>query len=64
VGNTALMKQKRAEQVRVPQVKRKDLTGNASCAVGEVCSNPLIRKRKKLLQRPASLEIASIDFCV
>jgi hypothetical protein len=58
VGNTALMKRKWAEEVRVPQVKRKDLTGNASCAVGKVCSKTPDQEKKKTLQRPASLEIA------
>lgn len=59
MGNTELMKRKRAEQVRAPQVKRREPKGPASCAGGEVCSNaqPPDQGRKKLLQRPASLEI-------
>jgi hypothetical protein len=52
------MKRKWAEEVRVPQVKRKDLTGNASCAVGKVCSKTPDQEKKQLLQRPVSLEIA------
>ena len=55
MGNTELMKRKRAEQVRVPQVKEESQKGPASCAGGEVCSSPRSGK-KKLLQEPASLE--------
>jgi hypothetical protein len=42
------MKRKRAEQVRVPQVKRREPKGPASCADGEVCSNPPSGKKKTL----------------
>jgi len=45
----------------VPQVRREDRKGHASCVSGEVCANSVISKiknLKKLLTRPASLEMA------
>jgi len=60
VGNTELMKRKRAEQVGVPQVKRREPKGHASCAGGEVLLETPYQPKKKLLQRPASLEIARL----
>jgi hypothetical protein len=45
----------------VPQVRREDRKGHASCVSGEVCANSVIseiKNPKKLLTRPASLEMA------
>ena len=45
----------------MPQLRREDRKGHASCVSGEVCANSVISKRKKLkklLTRPASLEMA------
>ena len=56
MGNTELMS-KRAEQVRVTQMNRSGRNRRGSCADGEVCSNLVDKEEKKLLPRPASLEI-------
>jgi len=45
----------------VPQVRRENRKGHASCVSEEVCANSVISKiknLKKLLTRPASLEMA------
>ena len=45
----------------MPQVRREDRKGHASCVSGEVCADSVISKLKnlkKLLTRPASLEMA------
>src|ERR1700730_10638010 len=50
---------KRAEQVRVTQMKRRDREGCGSCAGEEERPNPVIKKETNFLTWPASLEMAS-----
>src|SRR6266851_6265863 len=47
-GQHGIDERTRAEQVRVPQVRREDPKGHASCVGGEVCANSVISKIKKL----------------
>src|SRR5258705_773853 len=57
-GQHCVDERKRAGQVRAPQMNRSGRKRRSSCADEEVCSNLVIRKIKKLLTRPASLEIS------
>jgi hypothetical protein len=47
-GQHRVDERKRAEQVRVTQMKRRDREGRGSCADEEVCPNPVIKKIKTL----------------